>query len=207
MAQFRWEKQQPLCVSTRVFPAGGQLILKPKYRVEPYRAYRRFFLGPLLSCSGQITTIQMWMEGQRGEPDMTEQSSCGAKNILWCVNPFWNRCPDAAHKSRCSHLSGREPHHHPKTTGISVQATPHPHPPFRLTVRDRSCVQTAEPHLAQWNICVGFSLFPCAILLEPFICTLTARPVPRFPWFPWKRPRHTFGLLIYHYYYCYIHYY
>lgn len=71
------------------------------------------------------------MEGQKGEPNMTEQSSRVAKNTLCCVNPFWNRCPDAVHKSHCSHLSGREPHHHPKTTGISVQATtPPPHPHF-----------------------------------------------------------------------------
>lgn len=76
---------------------------------------------------------------------------------------------------------------------------PPPLPPpritFRLTVRDRSCVQTAEPHLAQWNICVGFSLFPSAILLEPFICSLTTKSVPRFPWFlPWFLPCHAFAL-------------
>lgn len=28
MARFRWEKQQPHCVSTCVFPAGGRLILQ-----------------------------------------------------------------------------------------------------------------------------------------------------------------------------------
>lgn len=35
------------------------------------------------------------------------------------------------------------------------------------------CVQTAEPHLAQWNICVVFSFhFLSPLLLDPFLCCL-----------------------------------
>lgn len=37
VAQFRWEKQQPLNVNTCVFPAGGRLILQAEYCVKPYR--------------------------------------------------------------------------------------------------------------------------------------------------------------------------